>query len=49
MSRWIAWKYEGEMVELVNFNKNNSTCAYLLSIKINDSVNMGTVCSTNDL
>ncbi|MGQ7409828.1 hypothetical protein ACTGWG_12185, partial [Streptococcus suis] len=47
--RWIARGYEIESVEFTNFGKNEATGTYMLSIKINNNDNLGTVYSTSSL
>ncbi|MGV3022923.1 hypothetical protein ACEE60_04615 [Streptococcus suis] len=47
--KWIARGYEIESVEFTNFGKNEGTGTYMLSIKINNNDNLGTVYSTSSL
>ena len=47
--RWIARGYDVDSVEFTNFGKNKSTGTYMLSIKVNNDEELGTVYATPDL
>ncbi|MDG3132834.1 hypothetical protein MKL26_07370 [Streptococcus suis] len=46
--RWIVRGYDVKSIEFTNFGMNRSTGSYVLSIKINNDDNLGTVFMTYD-